>query len=321
MEMTDLLAAAAEIRDAQQAGENTADRVGTLLVNIIQTLCQVLPATGIDVKATAAGTGITVTYRADDGTPVSRDVLLPAATTTIPGLLSATDKAKIDRAADAELLDALQEAHGTLAALALRTTDLTLRTGVNMADKERITTGYVSNTGLLINSDAWKRAAIDVSQLAEGTQLTFGGFHLGRSGYYAFYRGGTATANKVSNGNFHDPQGTSAPVTVAVPEGGADTLYFCIFKDGSSTVPEGWTTAYDELTCALGAELPAYVPYGMVVTAIQGHPLAGTSASGASASGDILFDLPLSPDGAGIEQGYAYVNSATGVVTVKLAAQ
>lgn len=98
MELSSLLAAAAEIRDAQQAGENTADRVGTLLVNIITELCRTLPAAGITLKADAAGTGITVSYYTDEGTPVKRNVILPVATTTIPGLLSTTDKAKLDAA-------------------------------------------------------------------------------------------------------------------------------------------------------------------------------------------------------------------------------
>lgn len=98
MELSSLLAAAAEIRDAQQAGENTADRVGTLLVNIIAALCRTLPAAGITLKADAAGTGITVSYYTDEGTPVKRNVILPVATNSQAGVMSAADKAKLDAA-------------------------------------------------------------------------------------------------------------------------------------------------------------------------------------------------------------------------------
>lgn len=578
MEMTDLLAAAAEIRDAQQAGENTADRVGTLLVNIIGKLCSTLPAAGITLKANAAGTGITVSYYTEEGTPVSRDVILPVATTTIPGLLSTTDKEKLEGAVQTEemlsrlqgsssdtdattdpfrkwpgelsswgdvvsALDALMNIRGLeqgqkaagrwrfvyngrllhvdmyaqdfaqgywvqvvsgavkitetsateyefghsntphtywrrnfdnfvgdiagewcevsaspsalantylssgkpaiingvingqgqwiasgqgfshclvvpiiagetivvtysedvslidrsffksfdaetkeivfaegysgcvsnngtyrvvtrvapddasffytaynrtkiinitvggvevyastpasrllqeelhladLSRQALRTSDLTLSVGSNLADKEKITTGYISSAGSIVNAADWKRIAVDVSNIATGTKLTFGGFYLGRTGYWAFYRGGTASTDKISNGSYADPQGSSRPVTVEVPEG-AVTLYITIFREGSSTTPTGWNTPYDELMCAIGGMLPSYVPFVQTVSAIQGHPLVGTAAGGGSGGGgSIIADLPLSPDGAGIDVGYAYIDSLTGAVKVKL---
>lgn len=203
---------------------------------------------------------------------------------------------------------------------ALRTSDLTLSGGSNLADKEKITTGYVSTGGGLANSDDWKRIAVDVSNIAAGTKLTFGGFYLGRTGYWAFYRDGTASTDKISNGSYTDPQGSSRPVTVEVPEG-AVTLYITIFKEGSSTTPEGWTTPYDELTCSRGTTLQPFVPYVKVVTAIKGYALAGTSqGSGGSSGGggSIIADLPLSHDGAGIDVGYAYIDSLTGAVKVKL---
>lgn len=202
---------------------------------------------------------------------------------------------------------------------ALRTSDLTLSVGSNLADKEKITTGYVSTGGGLANSDDWKRIAVDVSNIAAGTKLTFGGFYLGRTGYWAFYRDGTASTDKISNGSYADPQGSSRPVTVEVPEG-AVTLYITIFKEGSSTTPEGWTTPYDELTCSRGTTLQPFVPYVKVVTAIKGYALAGTSqgSGGSGGGGDIVADLPLAPDGAGIETGYAYIDSITGTVKVKL---
>ena len=198
---------------------------------------------------------------------------------------------------------------------ALRTSDLTLSVGSNLADKDAITTGYVSTAGSLVNSQDWKRVAINVKEIPSGTQLTFGGFHLGRTGYYAFYGSGS----KISNGSYADPNGSTAPVTVTVPPG-ADTLYVTIFREGNSTTPEGWTTPYDELTCSRGTTLQPFVPYVKVVTAIKGYALAGTSqGSGGSGGGvDIVADLPLAPDGAGIETGYAYIDSITGAVKVKL---
>lgn len=212
-----------------------------------------------------------------------------------------------------------EELHlAALSRQALRTSDLTFSVGSNLADKEKITTGYISSAGSIVNAADWKRIAVDVSNIATGTKLTFGGFYLGRTGYWAFYRDGTASTDKISNGSYADPQGSSRPVTVEVPEG-AVTLYITIFREGSSTTPTGWNTPYDELMCAIGETLPSYVPFVQAVSAIQGHPLVGTAAGGGSGGGgSIIADLPLSPDGAGIDVGYAYIDSLTGAVKVKL---
>lgn len=208
------------------------------------------------------------------------------------------------------LIDA-QESVKDLTESALRITDLSFEIGTNMASQALVEDFLISNAGGRSSSTTWKSVTIHLDGLAVGTQLTFGGFHLGRSGYYAFYGNGA----KVSNGSYSDPVGNTNPVTVTIPSG-ADTLYFDV-KSGSSTTPTGWDTPYEELMCNKGATLLPFVPYAEVVTAIKGYPLAG-QVSGGGGGGDIIVDLPTSADGSDIQTGYAYINSSTGIVTVKL---
>lgn len=199
---------------------------------------------------------------------------------------------------------------------ALRTSDLTLGTGTNIADKTNIEDVLISNTGNRSASTTWKSIGIDVRGLA-GQQITFGGFYLSGNGYWSFFNGTTKIDG--GNGRFSNVEGGTA-ATVTVPQG-ATTLYFDIWHDGYSTAPTGWTTSYDELMANVGGTLAPFAPYIQFVTEIDGYPLLGGSQGGSSSSGDIIFDLPLSADGAGIEEGYAYIDSTTGAVKAKLAPQ
>ena len=201
----------------------------------------------------------------------------------------------------------------SLSTQVIRSSDLVLATGVNLADKSNIADRLVSNNGTISESSMWKSIAIDISDIETGTSLKFGGFYLGRSGYYSFFGSGS----KIESGIYSDPQGTTAPVTVTIPEG-ADTLYFDVYCNQYDTKPSGWSTAYDELICVIGDELPAYIPYQKKVVAIKGYPLIGQASSGANTVSGIVFDLPISANGGDIETGYAYINSSTGVITVKL---
>ncbi len=213
----------------------------------------------------------------------------------------------------------------TLENTSLKSTDLTVAAvSANLANPSDIVDGkYVNSSGGFNTNADWAMIGIPVTP---GDTLTFGGFYLGRAGYYAFYNGTTL----VESHYMADPNGTQSPVTVTVPAG-TTLLYFNIKTDSSPENP------YQYLMINEGVTLKPYEPYKMAVTEIDGIPVAGgvsvdvetrlseleddvedinTTLSDGIAN--IIADLPLSADGAGISTGYAYINSTTGVVTVKM---
>lgn len=83
-----LLQQAAVIRDATAEGENSALRVGSMFVSLIQALLSTLPqevidATGISYTATASNFVITFKTIKDDGTSGSRQIIIPTASSVI----------------------------------------------------------------------------------------------------------------------------------------------------------------------------------------------------------------------------------------------
>lgn len=83
-----LLQQAAVIRDATAEGENSALRVGSMFVSLIQALLSTLPqevidATGISYTATASNFIITFKTIKDDGTSGSRQIIIPTASSAI----------------------------------------------------------------------------------------------------------------------------------------------------------------------------------------------------------------------------------------------
>lgn len=83
-----LLQQAAVIRDATAEGENSALRVGSMFVSLIQALLSTLPqevidATGISCNATPTNVIITFKTIKDDGTSGSRQVIIPTASSVI----------------------------------------------------------------------------------------------------------------------------------------------------------------------------------------------------------------------------------------------
>lgn len=189
---------------------------------------------------------------------------------------------------------------------ALRDSDLGLVVdSKNIADPSKIQDGkYIASSGGVATNADWSMIGVPVTP---GKKYTFGGFKLGRTGYYAFYNGTTLVGSGV---NFNDPDGVSSPVTVTVPTG-VDTIYIDIKTASSPSNP------YQYLMVNEGEALLPYTPFTQVVESISGHKLMGTSVTPADADNSIVADLPIS-DGTGIEEGYAYIDNTSHTVKVKI---
>lgn len=95
------LVPAAVIRDATEEGENTALRVGTLFVNLIQSLVDAMPdwlidATGIVVECNENEAKISFDARHYEGNTVKQEVKIPAATAENAGLFTPAERNKLN---------------------------------------------------------------------------------------------------------------------------------------------------------------------------------------------------------------------------------
>lgn len=187
----------------------------------------------------------------------------------------------------------------------LKDSDLSVEPlNANLANPANIVTNkLVADTGNILPSNGWDIIGVEVQ---EGQKYTFGGFYLGRNGYYAFYN---ANNENVSSDIFADPNGRTSPKTVTAPAG-ATILYIDIKTPLSPANP------YEELTVNAGETLLAYEPYSEAIFKIKGIPLAGGDGTDGSVGG-IIVDLPVS-DGTNILAGNAYIETSTGNVKVKL---
>lgn len=99
----DLLTQAAVIRDAAAEGENTAMRVGSMLIDLVQRIVDTLSAdalSALGLRITASAETVTVTYKTVDAGGTAKDVsvTLPAATTATAGMMSSASLAAINKA-------------------------------------------------------------------------------------------------------------------------------------------------------------------------------------------------------------------------------
>ena len=186
----------------------------------------------------------------------------------------------------------------------------------NLANPENIKQNYgILYDGKLYAREGWTVISVPVSQ---GQKITFGGFVLNTTSYYSFFNG----TNPIDDyGSYND---NYLPKTVTVPSG-CNLLYIDI-KTPSSPA----TGAYDNLMINYGERLLPKDEYEEAVTSIKGHELAGKYSGGQlevrvaaledavyDNIGTLIADLPVS-DGTGIEAGYAYIDSSTGVVKIKM---
>lgn len=172
----------------------------------------------------------------------------------------------------------------------------------NIANPDNIENGLINSNGehFLLVDDPWNMIKIPV---IPGQIITFGGFYLGRTAYYAFYNDSTL----VSFAQFNDPNGIQRPTTVTVPAG-ANILYIDISTNQSPSNP------FEHLQVNIGSTLSSYDEFEQRISSIKGTELIG------GGSGDdlmtLIVDLPVS-DGSNISSGYAYIDSTDRSVKVK----
>lgn len=87
-ELSTILTAAAEVRDASERGENTATRVGGVLCDLLEYLAAAVLAGDIQIVSDIAGTGIVVKLRQGNGLTYNQRLNLPVVNASINGLLT-----------------------------------------------------------------------------------------------------------------------------------------------------------------------------------------------------------------------------------------
>ena len=87
-ELSDIITRAAEVRDATLTAENTAERVGGVLCDLLEYLAGLIAAGDMQVVADTEGTGLKVTFRNAQGQAIARRLNLPVASGSAGGLLS-----------------------------------------------------------------------------------------------------------------------------------------------------------------------------------------------------------------------------------------
>ena len=89
-DLTDILTRATEVRDESVAEQNTAQKVGGVLADLIEVLRTALSSADFSIQATATELHLLVTYYDDDGAPINARVVFPLASETKAGVLTAT---------------------------------------------------------------------------------------------------------------------------------------------------------------------------------------------------------------------------------------
>lgn len=87
-ELYAILDAAAEVRDAEAQGENTAERVGGVLCDLLEYLAGLVTAGNIEVHTSSNGAGFIVRFLNDKGQPVASNYLLPEVSASACGVMS-----------------------------------------------------------------------------------------------------------------------------------------------------------------------------------------------------------------------------------------
>lgn len=86
------------MRDASAAGENTAERVGGVLCDLLEYLAALIAAGDVQVVADGSGTGLTVTFRNSQGQAIAQRLNIPAVSASANGLLTPTQLSQLTTA-------------------------------------------------------------------------------------------------------------------------------------------------------------------------------------------------------------------------------
>ena len=117
-ELTDIIKAAAEVRDETAMQQNTATRVGGVLTDLAQFVGEAVFAAGMTAKTNTAGVSLLIKYYDADGQPYTKELPLPVASLQRAGVLTPAQLADLNtadrnettarQASDAELLRRIQ---------------------------------------------------------------------------------------------------------------------------------------------------------------------------------------------------------------------
>lgn len=117
-ELTDILKAAAEVRDETAMQQNTATRVGGVLTDLAQFVGEAVFAAGMTAKASATGVSLLIKYYNADGQPYTKELPLPVANMLRAGIITPAalnslntadrEETTARQASDEELLRRLQ---------------------------------------------------------------------------------------------------------------------------------------------------------------------------------------------------------------------
>ena len=117
-ELTDILKAAAQVRDETASQQNTATRVGGVLTDLANFVGEAVFAAGMTAKTNTAGVSLLIKYYDADGQPYTKELPLPVVSLQRSGVLTPAQLADLNtadrnettarQASDAELLRRLQ---------------------------------------------------------------------------------------------------------------------------------------------------------------------------------------------------------------------
>ena len=117
-ELTDILHAAAQVRDETASQQNTATRVGGVLTDLANFVGEAVFAAGLSAKTNTAGVSLLIKYYDADGQPYTKELPLPVVSLQRAGVLTPAQLADLNtadrnettarQASDAELLRRIQ---------------------------------------------------------------------------------------------------------------------------------------------------------------------------------------------------------------------
>src|SRR5574344_505379 len=97
--MSTLYEQAVVIRDESGEKQNTAYRVGTILLGIIEALSQTLNSSNITIESDATGTNMVFSVPGSDGSTKNTKIPIPTTTDAKAGILTPAQKTTIKKAA------------------------------------------------------------------------------------------------------------------------------------------------------------------------------------------------------------------------------
>lgn len=187
----------------------------------------------------------------------------------------------------------------------------------------------ISSAGKLLTKDEYTNYKAAYIEVSPGDVITVGGNDDGRKTYYALFDVMPTQSSTSSGATTPIDYGTVTQQelidgkTITVP----NNCHYLFWQLQFNNSPASENV---KIQANRGNALLPYDAYQEAITSINGIPLASAVPSDLEERVEeieqqltdipqsLMADLPVSADGSGIATGYAYINSSTGVVTVKL---